>query len=146
MAGSNSTPWLVGAIVALMGGGGWTFINALFQARKPKPVTVGGASAHDGQGVGQQVDASILAIARARDELEDENARLRRVHAEEQAAWNAERVRLREEIARLHTEIERVRAEADQRYAALLRRVESLQRRTDQTPPDGVETSEPQEG
>lgn len=126
---------LIGVIIALMAGGGWTFVTGLINARRKRE---GGS--HDKEPVASQVDASILAIARARDELEDENSRLRRTHAEEREAWEREKTRMREEISALQREIERVRREADERYAALLEQVRSLRRRTDpSTPHSGVE-------
>lgn len=83
------------------------------------------------------VDASIATVARARDQLEDDNARLRterdddRIRfAAERAEWAAERLALRNDIARLEQQVRMEREQAAARYDALLEHVHSLQRRT----------------
>lgn len=82
------------------------------------------------------IDASIVTVAKARDELGEDNARLRAILAEERqrhdterARWDAERVSLRQEIALLETQIRRERDEAERRYNDLLNRLADLSAR-----------------
>lgn len=71
-------------------------------------------------------DKSLLVVAKARDELEEDNARLRVTiveernrHAEDRAQWVAEKARLRAEIDALEGKLR-----------ALLSEVEDLRHRT----------------
>jgi septal ring factor EnvC (AmiA/AmiB activator) len=82
-------------------------------------------------------DASIATVSRARDQLEDDNTRIRAERDEdrirfaaERAEWASERLALRADIARLETQIRMEREQAAARYDSLLEHVHSLQRRT----------------
>jgi hypothetical protein len=82
------------------------------------------------------VDASIITVARARDELADDNDRLRTTLSEERARfdqerarWDAEKELFRKEIAELQAQIRKERAEAERRYDALLERLAELSAR-----------------
>jgi hypothetical protein len=82
------------------------------------------------------VDASIATIARARDELEEDNARLRLTLAEERNQFNTERARYLADINRLEVQIRKERDEyarqaeaAAGRYDALLDQVRHLKSR-----------------
>lgn len=90
------------------------------------------------------VDESFAAVVRARNELEDDNNRLRQTlseeraaHAEERGVWATERARFRSEIATLETTITRERAEAAARYDDLLSQVRHLRRRAGEEVQDG---------
>lgn len=85
----------------------------------------------------RSADASIATVSRARDQLEDDNNRIRAERDEdrirfaaERAEWMAERLALRSDIARLETQIRMEREQAAARYDSLLEHVHSLQRRT----------------
>jgi septal ring factor EnvC (AmiA/AmiB activator) len=94
----------------------------------------------------QVIDASIITVARARDELEEDNLRIRATLAEERKnwisererfererqAWETDRTRLRAEIAALEQRIVEERASAAARYDALLSQVQHLRQRTDE--------------
>jgi DNA polymerase sigma len=82
------------------------------------------------------IDASIVTVAKARDELAEDNARLRATLAEERAyheadrkRWEGEKANFRSEIAELQAQIRRERDEAERRYAALLQRLTELSER-----------------
>lgn len=81
------------------------------------------------------VDASIATVARARDELEADNERLRVLlveaearHETERQRWLADQARYREDITRLEAQIIRERDSAAARYDALLNQVQHLRR------------------
>jgi len=85
----------------------------------------------------RRVDASVATVARARDELEADNDRIRVILTEERlrfaaerAEWTNERTRLYADIARLEAQIRLERDQAAARYNSLLEHVHSLQRRT----------------
>lgn len=92
------------------------------------------------------IDANIATVARARDELIEDNVRLRETlteeraqrladearHATERARWLADQERLRADVARLETQIRVERAEANRRYDSLLDQVNRLGARTDE--------------
>lgn len=125
----ESAPWIVGVIITLLGGNlgrfiykSWTEWRAR-RATKLTPVEQDQA----------KIDASILTVARARDELEADNARVRETlreeraaHAEEIARKDAEIARYREQIADLEARIVRERIESDTRYGSLLEQVQQL--------------------
>jgi putative hemolysin len=75
------------------------------------------------------VDASIATIARARDELAEDNARLRTTLAEERAQFNAERQRYISDINRLEAQIRAERDDFARRYESLLEQVRHLKER-----------------
>ena len=90
-----------------------------------------------------RVDASILSVARARDELEEDNARLREALADERAqnsalrqqhrddrqGWIAQEAVYRREIAELEARIRNERDEAARRYDQLLEQLSALRLR-----------------
>lgn len=117
--------WLIS--VVLTGGIGRFAVQAVRDWRN-RPMTVD-------QHV-SSIDASIITVARARDELAEDNTRLRQMIVEERErwdaereAWSAERLTLRNEIASLETLIRRERAESAARYDALLQRLSDLSAR-----------------
>lgn len=105
MTGLDSR-FTVGVVVTLLTGGGYTFLAGLIQARKAPSST-----SRDGGRAADQVDASILAIGRARDELEHENERLRKNAERDRAAWEAREARYLAEIDRLAALLENVRTQ-----------------------------------
>lgn len=90
---------------------------------------------------------SIGVVSKARDELVEDNNRLREElrekdvrHATERQQWLEDRVRLRADIERLETELRLERAasvqreqEAQRRYDSLLEQVRGLGARTEKT-------------
>lgn len=83
-----------------------------------------------------EVDANILTVARARDQLEADNVLLRqtlteerRAHADDRAAWQTERAQMREEIEALEAQLRAERAAADQRYESLLQQLAEIRNR-----------------
>ena len=131
---SGTWGWIA-TITALLGGSGAQFVYGIvrdYRNEAPRPVrrqTI--------------IDASIATVARARDELEEDVVRLRATQADERsvwlveraryesdrAAWNNERVALRQEIQQLELALRRERAESTKRYDALLARVAELSAR-----------------
>lgn len=88
-------------------------------------------------------DANLASVAKARDELIEDNIRLREErleqdqrHAAERAVWLAEQARLRKDIADLELRLRTERDQANRRYDALLRQVRTLGLRTDQLEED----------
>lgn len=82
------------------------------------------------------IDASIITVARARDELVEDNQRLRdeitelrQRHAEDRTRWENEKTAFRREIAELQERIRLERDEAERRYTALLERLSQLSAR-----------------
>jgi hypothetical protein len=89
------------------------------------------------------VDANIATVARARDELEEDNIRLRmilgeerkqrteveRLHTEERARWLTDQRRLRADVNRLEMRLRSEQADAAARYDALLEQVHRLRLR-----------------
>jgi septal ring factor EnvC (AmiA/AmiB activator) len=140
-AAGTSSGWL-SAFVALLGAGGFAWVLNLvreWRQGQPKQVTV--------------AKANLDVVSMARDELVEDNARLRtelvekeQRHAAERAQWLADQQRLRADIARLEEELRSERAasvkrereaqqrerEAQRRYDALLERVRHLGVRTDE--------------
>ena len=90
-----------------------------------------------------RVDASILSVARARDELEEDNSRLRELLTEERAqnttlrqhhladrqSWFAQEAVYRREIAELELRIRSERDEAARRYDELLEQISAVRQR-----------------
>lgn len=122
-------------IVALIGGGGITaLVNALIELRK---------SPDKGTKKVSNVEQSILTVARARDELEEDNRRLRiqisedrklaeherNAHAEDRRQWSLERRSLQKEIQDLENQIRIERDESERRYDAILAQVARLSAR-----------------
>lgn len=136
MPDSTSTTFVT-IFTTLVGAGGLGYAYNIARAYASRP---------DG-GVRRQrsVDASIVTVARARDELEEDNLRIRATLAEERknwasererferdrAAWDQDRARFRAEIAALEARIVEERAAAAERYDALLQQVQHLRARTD---------------
>jgi gamma-glutamyl:cysteine ligase YbdK (ATP-grasp superfamily) len=91
------------------------------------------------------VDANIATVIRARDELEEDNKRLRQTlseerkqrsedearHATDRARWLFDQERYRADIARLEAQIRVERDDAAARYDALLETVHKLRLRAD---------------
>lgn len=96
--------WVIGVVVALLTGGGWTFLQGILQARRAPA-----SDSREGGRAPDQVDASILAVARARDELEKENARLRANAERDSARWDEREKKYVAEIDRLLNALEEVR-------------------------------------
>ena len=125
----------VAVILVLLSGGGAKFLYDTYKdwRNQPSPAAREVAS----------VEASIVTIARARDELEEDNRRIRlTLHEErtrwdqeraryesERAGWQDERIRLRAEIVALEQQIRAERDEAARRYDSLLARVAELSAR-----------------
>lgn len=90
-----------------------------------------------------RVDASILSVARARDELEEDNKRLRELLTEERAqnatlrqhhladrqSWFSQEAVYRREIAELELRIRSERDEAARRYDELLEQISAVRQR-----------------
>lgn len=125
----------VAALITLLSGGSGKFVyDAVKQWRNAPPRALRNQTV---------VDANIATVARARDELEEDNARLRKTlaeerkqrnedearHAVERLRWEADQERLRAEMARLEIQIRAERDEAAARYNALLQTVHQLQLR-----------------
>jgi len=134
---SSTSTTFVTIFTTLVGAGGLGYGYNIIKAYAGRPT----------RGVRQQrvVDASIVTVARARDELEEDNLRIRATLAEERknwasererferdrAAWDTDRARFRAEIAALEQRIVEERAAAATRYDALLTQVQHLRARTD---------------
>ena len=93
--------WFTQIAVALIAGGGLKYLLDWVKDRK---------RARDASP--RQVDASILTVSKAKDELEADNERLRRErqedaarHASERAEWMRERAALRQEIADMENKL-----------------------------------------
>lgn len=130
MPGSTPDPW-VAAFVALLSGGGakWAY-DALKDWRSAPPRELRSVSV---------IDANIATIARARDELIEDNARLRTEitemesrHATERARWLFDQERLRADVQRLEEQIRTQRDAAAARYDALLVQVQHLRSRANE--------------
>lgn len=123
-------PWAA-VVVAILGAGGGKYVWDAIRGMRDTPP----------RGL-RVANSSISTVVRARDELEEDNVRLRATLAEERAAhaaerdrWLADQARLRADIASLEQQIrdERARyakdaAAADARYEALLVQVQHLRR------------------
>jgi chromosome segregation ATPase len=126
MPTSTPDPWVTVASVLLTGGGLKYAYDIYKDWKRRPPKALLSVTA---------VDASIASIARARDELEEDNARLRLTLAEERAQFNAERNRFIADINRLEAQItverENARRAADEmqsRYDNLLEQIRHLKR------------------
>lgn len=80
-----------------------------------------------------EIDANILTVARSKDELEVDNARIRQTlheervqHAADRAEWSAERAVLRAEAERLEGKLRKQAERAAEQYAALLKEFTEL--------------------
>lgn len=69
----------------------------------------------------QEVDASLVVVAKARDELEEDNRRLRltmaeerRAHAADRSRWEHEKLLLRNEIDALESKLRGLLAEVEE--------------------------------
>jgi hypothetical protein len=131
--------WLVPIAVAFLGGGGAQYAIGLWRERRTERVNRPAL-----------VDASILTVARARDELEADNARLREqldneraahhqereswmaertAHFREREGWSREREGYQDEIDRLLVRVREERRAASERYDRLEAQLEELRRR-----------------
>src|SRR5690349_11923169 len=120
MPSSTPDPW-VALAAALMTGGGLKYGYETWKDWKNQPPREMTQNTF--------VDASIATIARARDELAEDNARLRAMLSEERAQFNAERVRYLADIDRLEAQIRAERDDFALRYQSLLDRVRALKER-----------------
>jgi hypothetical protein len=134
---ATSDPYL-GLIAAALTGGTFKVLLDLYKTWKNGPPA-------ELKGV-TLADANLASVAKARDELIEDNIRLRQQqleqderHARERTVWLAEQDRLRKDIADMETRIERMRAQVDllgQQNEALMRQVRNLGLRTDQLKED----------
>lgn len=137
----DADPWVTAFLLLLSGGGAKFVFDAVRAWRNAPP-----RAARDAQAV----DANIATVARARDELEADNARLREViveerrqraedesrHAIERARWMFDQDRLRADVERLEAQIRAERDAAAARYDELLAQVHNL-RLQSRMEPDG---------
>lgn len=131
--------WIT-ALLALLSGGGAKFVWDTYKDYRNLPSRARRQAA--------DIDTSILTVARARDELEADNVRIRQTLAEERKQWSEERERYQtdrlswyEERKSLHEEIEtlreRIRTQRDEnaaRYEKLLADVARLSSLTNEAP------------
>lgn len=134
--------WLGIAVAFLVYGGGAFLLGVVKDLRKRRLERPTPQDVHL-----REVDQSMLTVAKARDELAEDNALLRAenarlraarvadedrliaAHAVERQEWSAERTELRDEIERLEA---RLQAEAErhaQAYATLLSELSALKNR-----------------
>jgi len=121
----SGQPWWVYMIMGLLSTGSGKFVWDTYKDWRAQPSKAVREST--------DIDASIVTVARAKDELEADNARLRQElidqdarHSRERERWLADQERLRADVARLEAQIRTERLEANQRYDALLQQVERL--------------------
>lgn len=127
MSATTPSPW-VAVFLAIISGGGLKYLyDSLKDWRNATPVEIRKQSV---------VDASIVTVSRARDELEDDNARIRKERDENAArfdsdrkAWDAERAQYRAEIDALRDQLLKEREESTRRYDRLLDRLADLSAR-----------------
>lgn len=133
---SPPDPW-VSVVTLLLGGGGLKYAYDAFKDWRNRPP-------RELRAVGI-VDANIATVVRARDELEEDNKRLRQTlneerkqraedesrHAVERMRWLADQDRYRADITRLEAQIRTERDDAAARYDALLETVHRLRLRAD---------------
>jgi chromosome segregation ATPase len=119
-------------IIALVAAGALDWARSLVQARSQRKRLALATASPDGRAHAQLefADQSILVVAKARDELEADNDRLRATlvetrqdranlvaeHAKEREAWRLEREALRAEVDDLSTRLRTVRLRLDQHY------------------------------
>jgi vacuolar-type H+-ATPase subunit I/STV1 len=113
--------WLTAAtnvVIALIAAGLLTFGRDLWQARKTKLL----AATPEGRDAAHvmNVDQSLVVVARARDELEADNVRIRETlteqrqqHAEDRERWAREKSLMRAEIDALETKLRALLAELE---------------------------------
>lgn len=131
MTPPTDNPWLWLISLLLAGGGGKFLYDTVRDIRNQIRNQPDKSQRHVAT-----LDASLVTVARARDELEEDNSRLRAILAEERSrwdsertTWNTERSSLRAEIEELKAQIRREREESDRRYDVLLRRLSDLSAR-----------------
>lgn len=119
-------------IVALLGGGFFQFAYATWKDFRDRPAKPPAEVA--------RFDQNLSAVIRSRDELEEDNRRIRATlgdvrtqanedrmrYEQERNVWFEERERLRQEITELEKRIRQERIESDQRYDKLLRQVQHI--------------------
>ena len=132
---SPPDPWYIGIFATILTAGGGKYAWEAIKAARNGPPRVSRQQ--------REVDANIATVARARDELSEDNARLRATlaeerkqrtedearHAVERMRWLADQDRLRADVARLEAQIRSERDDAAARYDALLSTVHQLQLR-----------------
>ena len=128
---STGQPWWVYMIMGLLSTGSGKFIWDTYKDWRNQPSKAMREST--------DIDASIVTVARARDELEADNVRLRQElidqesrHSRERDRWLADQERLRADVARLEAQIRTERQEANDRYDALLQQIQRLGTMTDE--------------
>lgn len=121
-------PWWIYLVFLLLSSGTAKFLWETYKDWKNQPSRAVREMA--------SVDASISSVARARDELEADNMRLRQElvdqdarHSRERTRWLEDQERFRTEIARLE---DRIRGE-QQRYADLLLTVQNMGRQVEKS-------------
>lgn len=123
---------ITAVIVALISFGALDWARSLVQNRGQKKRLALATSSPEGRAHAQLefADQSILVVAKARDELEADNDRLRATltetrqdranlvaeHAVEREAWRKEREAMRAEIDELSTRLRTVRLRLDQHF------------------------------
>lgn len=143
MPGTPSDNTIIALLSIILSAGGIRFIVGIVSMWRNRETGEVGRSA--------TVDRNIATVARVRDELGEDNNRLRMQiqedrenhravlaerdarHAEERELWLADRLRWRDDVSRLEAQIESERkasaareVEAQGRYAALLVQVKHL--------------------
>lgn len=108
------TPWWVTIIVAVITYGGGLYLKELVQFLR-KRVQQSGPERQEEQKIHRAVaehESSMLAIAKARDELIEDNQRLREErreqdarHAADRAEWARERGEMRRDIEEMETRL-----------------------------------------
>ena len=131
--GFSSEAWVT-IIVALLSGGFFKFVFDTYKDFRDRP----SKEVREVSMVGQ----SIETVVRARDELEEDNRRIRTTFAEERKQWGEERARYEADriawrteranlLAEIHDLEHRIRVEqarASKEYDDLLRQIHQLQK------------------
>ena len=130
--GFSPEAWVT-IIVALLTGGSLKFLHDTYKDIRDRP----GKAVREVSMVGLSIDT----VVRARDELEEDNKRIRITLAEERKQWNEERARYEADriawrteranlLAEIHDLEHRIRVEqarASKEYDDLLRQIHELQ-------------------
>ena len=133
----GSDPWYIAIVATILTAGGGKYVWEAVKAFRGGPPRASRRLT--------AVDANIATVARARDELEQDNARLREIlmeerkqraedeirHAGERARWLADQERLRADVNRLEERLRLERTESAARYDGLLEQVHQLRLRAD---------------
>lgn len=113
---SGTSDGVLAAAITVLGGGSGKFLYDLWRDRRTRPAR--GSVVQRRQA---DIDASILTVARARDELEADNQALRQMLTEEREnfrrereEWASERADLRREVDELQQKLWRISQRLDQ--------------------------------